>query len=80
MQSGSLALCQLVERLALVRPDQQFGDLNSCARGLVPKGVVLALTGHLWLGQYRSDWVGRWTTDATVVTFNLPFQTQSLLP
>ncbi|MCU1680185.1 MAG: hypothetical protein JWQ81_924 [Amycolatopsis sp.] len=50
--------------------------LNFDTRGTVPKGVVVGLTGHLWLGQYRTDWVGPWTTDKPVVTYDVPFQEQ----
>lgn len=48
-------------------------------RGTIPKGVVVALTGNVWLGQYRSDLLGSWTTEKPVVTYDQPFTAQLVM-
>jgi hypothetical protein len=42
--------------------------------------VPVTISGHVWLGQHHSDWLGRFATEAPVVTYTTPFDAKIVLP
>lgn len=49
-------------------------------RNTISSGVPLRIQGQAWLGQIGGDWLGSWSTESAVVTYDQPFQEKLVLP